>query len=826
MMNIKVERKAKKMPTVKVNLLLGLFFAVVMQVVEGDGELLYSPKREKDILTLAVKERSAQLLLASSTSSQATDTGRGLVIVNEKYVLDTPIQTPYELTSPMKNLVPWETYEQSTMLNDKFILHNRFSRGGCGEVWFAKDLRDKTKRFVLKRVFSDKVLSGMREVYFGERLRGNSRVTRFVEAFNRTNSDGEPELWLVFEDEGTSLKNFLYEFTPSGTVEPSNFWKKLRETGQKGNELRREIARQLVLGLNSLAIQHIVHRDVKPGNILITAGGTTASKQVPVKIGDFGSAIDTISYRQGLFGPVGATRKEHTRIYEPPEFASFDDTHAFVDLNFYSSFDVWSLGVVLLEILLGTDRVFELADAVKRKKNRRQTTLSITETTSNFVEQLLDFGVDDVSRFNDSVQYLDPFKRGFFDDVRTGHLELDFVFNLLRLNPSQRLSLEQALAHPYLTSQSYPDENDDGPGCAKPDKKSPILSDIYDTSPASVTFRCGKCGRDFSNFGSCDSHAKARGHSSMKLDTSHPERSLCLVPSTSMPLDICSPYTVLEPCSHKENWCGNAGSKIYSEDFYSASDNVYIVLDGHFGEEAARFVGKHLLETINKLGEDLFADFSNADQLMQRAFLEVHHMFLSKYPNVNSGTAVATLVMHASDESQHLMTANVGDVRVIICCDKAGEPKVLTEDHHAADPQEKLRVESLGGNVSFVNGRMRLLGKLALTRSLGDRQFLPYVSATPHVNIFNVSRSQKQWRFAVIGTDGLFDAISNVDVAKIVWMEMIRSEALVFVDHSNTHEEVDEANVAWFARASKRLVFEARSRGVTLDNVGVAVVPI
>jgi hypothetical protein len=79
-------------------------------------------------------------------------------------------------------------------------------------VWFARDVLDMSKVYVLKRVFASKLKSGRREVYFGELLRKEPRVCRFVEAFNRTSSvSGEQELWLVFEHEGTSLKDLLYQ---------------------------------------------------------------------------------------------------------------------------------------------------------------------------------------------------------------------------------------------------------------------------------------------------------------------------------------------------------------------------------------------------------------------------------------------------------------------------------------------------------------------------------------------------------------------------------------------------------------------------------------
>jgi len=109
--------------------------------------------------------------------------------------------------------------------------------GAFGEVWRARGLGadGRAASFVLKRVFVERGesvrLSGLREVHFGLRLAGVPHTCRFVEAFEAprptdtgTGARGEEQerrdLWLVFLDEGLSLRRFLYEPRVDGAPPP------------------------------------------------------------------------------------------------------------------------------------------------------------------------------------------------------------------------------------------------------------------------------------------------------------------------------------------------------------------------------------------------------------------------------------------------------------------------------------------------------------------------------------------------------------------------------------------------------------------------------
>ena len=210
------------------------------------------------------------------------------------------------------------------------------------------------------------------------------------------------------------------------------------------------------------------------------------------------------------------------------------------------------------------------------------------------------------------------------------------------------------------------------------------------------------------------------------------------------------------------------------------------------------------------------------------AFAKVHADFLAqKSPDDISGTA-ATLVAFLATRT--VVIANVGDVRAVLCCDKAFSPVVLTRDHLASDPEEQKRVAAIdGGFVSFENGRYRLQGRLALTRAIGDGPLASYVSCEPHVAVFNASAPH--WRFIAVATDGVFDALSNREVVALALKEMVRAEgvAVAASNHADGAEPTagsSKSSSPWWTKAARRIVQEAAARGLTMDNMGVAVVPL
>ncbi|KAK2987137.1 hypothetical protein RJ640_019697 [Escallonia rubra] len=214
---------------------------------------------------------------------------------------------------------------------------------------------------------------------------GLNHIARYVESFESPSN----EIWLVFRHEGVSLSKLMYtaedvedssneardEHTKRFQVlYPSNWWHWLKTT-DAGREEMRNLIWQLLIALKSCHDRNITHRDIKPENMVICfedlesgrclKGSPSGDKNytTKVRIIDFGSAVDEFTVKH-LYGSVGPSRAEQTSEYTPPE--------AFLNASWYQGptrinlkYDVWSVGVVILELILGSPNVFQISSLTR-----------------------------------------------------------------------------------------------------------------------------------------------------------------------------------------------------------------------------------------------------------------------------------------------------------------------------------------------------------------------------------------------------------------------------------------------------------------------------
>ncbi|KAK9817610.1 hypothetical protein WJX74_001274 [Apatococcus lobatus] len=279
--------------------------------------------------------------------------------------------------------------------------------------------------FVLKRLDRKQGLSswlsGLREVHFGHRLLALERqqqrhiqpgsyqamehLARFVESFQI----GE-ELWLAFRDEGHSLHQLMYaplrldsehaqagsssaeqdsDVTAPDMLMQSQWWWKMRDAPYDNGV--KEIVWQTSQALQTLHGLHITHRDLKLENLLITQQqglGKGKPAALHVRLADLGSGLDAHTM-QHLYGEEGPSEAQQTPEYSPPEallggyWASKNKGQGVWDRTW--PYDMWSLGVIWLELILGTPHVFDISSRTKAIMQRELHLESKTEEVQSLL---------------------------------------------------------------------------------------------------------------------------------------------------------------------------------------------------------------------------------------------------------------------------------------------------------------------------------------------------------------------------------------------------------------------------------------------------------
>jgi len=197
----------------------------------------------------------------------------------------------------------------------RYELQSRIAIGGMGEVWQATDL--VIGRSVAIKILKDEYLG---DPGFLERFRAEARHAALV------NHEGIANVYDYGEEEGSAY--LVMELVPG---EPLSAVIEREKTLSIDKVL--DIIAQTSAALQAAHAAGLVHRDIKPGNMLITPEGR-------VKITDFGIARIADQVPLTATGQVMGTVQ-----YLSPEQASGHPASP--------STDIYSLGIVAYECLAG-----------------------------------------------------------------------------------------------------------------------------------------------------------------------------------------------------------------------------------------------------------------------------------------------------------------------------------------------------------------------------------------------------------------------------------------------------------------------------------------
>lgn len=459
-------------------------------------------------------------------------------------------------------------------------------------------------------------------------------------------------------------------------------------------------------------------------------------EQLVVTLLDFSSAWSLKAEAAGLYGTNGPSRDEETLEYMPPERLLSDVTAPAPQQ------DAWAIGVVLLEVLLGTRQAFQVDPRTRAFVER-----SLRGASRFDVEKaLLEAAFADLcvlpkdatpcapTDLLDELQERDPLEVGFASYL--GVDGADFLASLLTRDPADRALPSRALEHPFLrraASQQFNNKYIEAPFTNQVELPKRLL----DAPP--YTLKGTK--RTFGVWESCRTYAARKGIN-----------AFCAYNSSSLPPCLSAQRFTLDGTERHYGLCDLRGRRARIEDHHSVIyDDAYAlwgVFDGHGGRAAARHAARELPAL---LGASSFKEGAIRD-----AFLTVDAAFDDPKHAKSGSTATVVAVVGES-----LVVANVGDSRAVaVTAD--GAVVVLTRDHVASNKTEARRIRALGGRI--LGAVQRVEDQIVLTRSIGNRALDPYLVAEPHVRTYPLST----FRFLVVATDGLWDVVSSADAARFV----------------------------------------------------------
>jgi mitogen-activated protein kinase 7 len=189
---------------------------------------------------------------------------------------------------------------------------------------------------------------------------------------------------------------------------------------------------QLLCGLKALHSANVIHRDLKPGNILWRHSGE-------LKICDFGLARGMGEAMDGA--DVTMTNYVATRWYRPPEILLYRAQYG-------KSLDIWSVGCILAElfgrkVFLPGQSAFEQLHLILQKLGTPapEALARIQSSRSRaYIERLPHYTRQPLAH---RFPHISP-------------AGLDLLDRMLDFDPTTRITVDEALRHPYLAAHHDP----------------------------------------------------------------------------------------------------------------------------------------------------------------------------------------------------------------------------------------------------------------------------------------------------------------------------------------------------------------------------------
>jgi serine/threonine protein kinase len=302
-------------------------------------------------------------------------------------------------------------------LGDMYVMDRILGEGTFGIVLRARH-KQTGAWYAIKKLRLDGHTEGVpataiREITLLQELSSHPNIVKLLQVVCRKH-----RVYLVFELMTEDLRSYLSRARKAlppnhaGTVLPVPMVKQL--------------TRQILDALWSCHHNRILHRDLKPGNLLLQDAG---NGQLVIKLADFGLA------RTFELPLVTYTNEVVTMWYRSPEILLGEK-------HYTPSVDIWSVGCILVEMLTGR--------ALFQGESQLDQVYKIFGLLGTPTEETWP-GVTALSSYSNSFPLWRPQDLGPMLPAvvqQTGGVEL--ILAMLQLNPKQRPTAGELLKHPWL----------------------------------------------------------------------------------------------------------------------------------------------------------------------------------------------------------------------------------------------------------------------------------------------------------------------------------------------------------------------------------------